>query len=95
MCETGTTVDTFVAVKPAKKHENLTVEKLFTCEDSSGDFAVQLRVRLFPDGTTTAQWNITSGTGAYETLTGSGKLVGTPIVLGESIEDVYSGKLKG
>jgi len=94
MCETGTTADTFVAVRPARNHTNLKLEKLFTCDDSSGDFFVQLRVKLFPDGTTTAQWNITSGTGAYETLTGSGKLVGTPIDPGESIEDVYTGELK-
>ena len=94
MCATGTTFDTSLTANPAKKHTNLKVEKLFTCDDLSGDFLVRLKVKLFPDGTTTASWNVLSGTGAYATLIGSGQLVGTPIVPGLSIEDVYTGKMK-
>ena len=94
LCPEGTTEDIAFAARPGGWFTRLTIEKLFTCGDSSGDFTVQLRVKLFPDGTTTALWKVTGGTGDYATLMGSGTLVGTPIVPGESIEDVYTGKVK-
>ena len=45
------------------------------------------------DGTTTANWRVIGGTGDYAMLHGNGKLVGTPIVLGASILDLYTGQL--
>lgn len=94
LCPEGTTLNTALASRPDRLFTRLWIEKVFTCDDSSGDFVVQLRVKLFPDGTTTARWEITGGTGAYATLQGSGGLVGTPTIPGVSIEDVYTGKVK-
>jgi hypothetical protein len=68
------------------------VLKRFTC--GTDTFDVNMVVRL--DTTTyetTASWRIVSGTGDYASLRGSGSLVGTPIVEGESIQDDYYGSL--
>ena len=50
---------------------NFQVVKKFTCGD--GDFFVKLQIRLsFETFTTTFNWNVVGGTGAYEDLHGSG-----------------------
>ena len=49
-------------------------------------------MKLSPDGTTTARWSVTDGTGNYITLRGNGSLAGTPFPNG--ITDVYTGKVK-
>jgi len=72
----------------------LFVTKHFTCGDDSGSFDIKMVVLL--DNTTsytTASWHVAGGTGDYEKLVGSGSLVGTPIVLGVSIHDVYDGQI--
>lgn len=95
MCPTGSTINTALTSRGSGSHVNLKVEKVFTCDDLSGDFVVKMRVKLDTvTGFTTARWNVMGGSGAYATLRGSGSLVGTPTVPG-MIEDVYTGKLKG
>jgi len=50
---------------------NFQIVKKFTCGD--GEFFVKLQVRLsFDTSTTTFNWNVVGGTGAYEDLHGSG-----------------------
>ena len=95
MCETGTEEEVEpVVVRPRGRFTILKVLKRFTCNGGSGTFDVRMTVKLFPDGTTTANWKVVAGTGDYVNLRGHGKLVGTPIVQGESITDVYDGKMK-
>lgn len=66
--------------------------KRFSFDDLSGTFDVELIIRLNSvSGETSARWRIVAGTGSYADLKGSGSLVGTPIILGQSIHDVYDG----
>ena len=97
MCETGTEDEVVLVVtRPGAggRFTILEVLKRFTCDDETGTFDVRMTVKLFPDGTTTAKWKVVAGTGDYVGLRGHGKLVGTPIVQGTSITDVYDGKMK-
>ena len=76
---------------PGGPFKTIWVTKQFDCGD--GTFDVKMVIKLDLDtGNTTANWKITSGTGNYVNLKGSGKLVGTPGDPGEII-DVYDGKV--
>jgi hypothetical protein len=78
---------------PGGGFTNLRVLKEFICgDDNSNTFFVRMNVRLNnTTGETTARWRFAGGTGAYTSLHGNGSLVGTPIVPGVSIHDVYDG----
>jgi hypothetical protein len=94
VCKTGTVDDPSVAVVGggSSSYTFLRVQKRFTCEDMTGTFDIQLLVRLNnTTRETVARWHITGGTGKYSSLRGRGGLVGTPIVPGSSIHDVYDG----
>lgn len=96
VCPTGTIDDLEVVVSgpPAGNFRILNVLKRFYCDDSSGTFDVKMVVKLdLLTHQTTAHWKIVGGTGSYVNLKGNGTLVGTPIVPGTSIEDVYDGKV--
>lgn len=96
VCPTGTVDDLVVDVSgpPGGIFRILNVLKRFNCEGSGDTFDVQLVVFLdLTTNETTARWNITGGTGAYAGLHGNGSLVGTPIVPGNSILDVYDGNM--
>lgn len=69
-------------------------DKRLVCDDGSGALLVNLNVRLYPSGDTTAKWKVTGGTVDYAGAKGHGDLVGVPIVVGSSITDTYTGKLK-
>ena len=69
--------------------------KHFVFDDGSGTFDVRLVVRLdFSTGITRGTWRVVGGTGAYANLQGTGRLIGIPIVLGQSILDIYDGRLR-
>jgi hypothetical protein len=74
----------------------LLILKEFICGDNnSNTFLIRMTVRL--DNTTletTARWSFEGGTGAFAALRGRGTLVGTPIVPGVSIHDVYDGAVR-
>ena len=94
VCPSGTVEDlsTKVSGPPAGAFSILNVIKRFDCDDASGSFDVRLVVRLDnATGETTARWVAVAGTDAYSNLHANGSLVGTPIVLGFSIQDVYDG----
>jgi hypothetical protein len=70
----------------------LHVLKRFTCDDSSGTFDIALTVNLdLVTHDTTASWRIVGGTDSYSSLRGNGRLVGTHLIAGVSIHDVYDG----
>jgi len=70
----------------------MSLVKRFECGDASGTFDVKLIVRLDnTTGETTARWLVVAGTDSYANLHANGSLVGTPIILGTSIHDVYDG----
>jgi len=94
VCPTGIVNDNLHGTYdlPGGKIRIINVDKEFVCGDSSGTFVINLNVRLNLDtNRTTASWNVISGTGDYAGLHGNGSLVGTPIVPGNSILDVYNG----
>jgi len=97
VCPSGTEVDPEVIVRNTAggRFTILKILKSFTCEDGSGTFDVRMTVKLFPDGTTTANWKVVAGTGNYTALRGHGTLVGTPPpnTTGEIIDE-YFGKMK-
>ena len=95
VCATGTVDDVSVDVSgsPSGSFRILKVLKRFNCDDG-GTFDVKLNVRLdLTTNETTARWKIVGGTGDYAGLGGNGSLVGTPIVPGTSIHDVYDGSV--
>jgi hypothetical protein len=70
-------------------HAQILILKRFTCDD--GTFDILLRVKLdFETSDTVATWSVVGGTGAYESLRGSGTLVGTNDG-GDTILDEYVG----
>ena len=95
VCPTGTVDDlSVVASSPGGATTILHVHNRFYCADASGTFDVRMVVRL--DNSThetTARWVLYGGTGDYARLRGRGYLVGTPIVPGTSIHDVYDGRV--
>lgn len=95
LCPTGTSTDlsvVIVADPPGTTIRILKVVKRFICDDGSGTFDVNLVVKLdLATHETSARWSIAGGTGDYVGLHGNGNLIGTPIVPGSSIFDVYDG----
>ena len=70
-------------------HAQILILKRFTCDDRT--FDILLRVKLdFETSDTVATWSVVDGTGAYESLRGSGTLIGTNNG-GETILDEYVG----
>lgn len=67
---------------------SLQVGKEFTCDDGSGTFSAQLQVRIDFARGVSFQWVITGGTGAYETLHGTGSGFVAPVDT-----DIYQGRL--
>jgi hypothetical protein len=74
ICPAGTVVDTslvFGGFQSGRGFQVL-VRKTFTCGDGSGTFFVKLAVHAAADGTESFTWVVQGGTGAYESLHGSG-----------------------
>jgi hypothetical protein len=95
ICAGGTTSNGFVGPTHGTNPVRFQVNKTFHCDGSSDTFTLRLRVALDVNtGDTTANWKVLSGTGPYSSLKGHGTLIGTPIVSGESITDVYSGSMQ-
>jgi hypothetical protein len=65
--------------------------KHFTCDDESGEFFVNLQARIDFRKGVTFNWNVLSGTGAYEDLHGAGSGVGLPLCGDDCVLDVYDG----
>ena len=65
--------------------------KYFVCID--GTFDVELRVWLLNGGHTTGRWKVIGGTGSYAGLKGNGTLTGTYDAVGNTVLDVYTGKI--
>jgi hypothetical protein len=84
-----------VSVAPSPDGENLlllTVLEHFIC--TGGDFDVELQVTLdLTTHYTWGSWHIIGAAGVLAGITGNGRIRGTPIVVGESILDVYDGKI--
>ncbi len=95
ICANGTTTNGLVGPAHGTNPVRFQVNKTFHCDGSSYTFTLRLRVALDQNtGNTTANWKVISGTGPYSALKGHGTLIGTPIVLGESITDVYTGSMR-
>lgn len=96
VCPSGDSTDLSVVVVSdppgGTTTRTLRVMKRFDCTDGSGTFDVNMVVRLdLTTNETTARWRIVGGTGDYAGFRGNGYLIGTPIMPGSSIYDVYDG----
>ena len=95
ICPDGTTTNDFVGTPHGPNPVRFHVDKTFSCTGSSDTFSLRLHVALDTvTGFTTATWKVTDATGSLAGLKGRGTLVGTPIVVGSSISDVYVGRLR-
>ena len=97
VCATGTVDDLSVVTSGSGSGGFVTLHvlKRFYCAGSGDTFDVQMVVKLnLVTHSTTANWKIIGGTGKYADLKGHGSLVGTPVIPGTSIDDVYDGKVK-
>ena len=77
LCPSGTTSDETIVAGNGRAitFHNL---KTFTCADGSGTFTLRLQAQVKPcNANTSGVWSVAGGTGRYETLRGSGTLVGT------------------
>jgi hypothetical protein len=76
ICPSGTFVDTgirFAGFQSPRGVVQLQVGKTFTCDDGSGTFDVKMQIQAdFDTGLESFRWVITGGTGAYDSLRGSG-----------------------
>ncbi len=94
ICPSGDSMD--VLSKPSgfqsDRGVNYFVRKLFTCGDGSGTFIIQMEVRVDFRGDN-ANWNVLSGTGRYDNLHGTGKLVGLEPDGDYDVKDVFIGHL--
>lgn len=95
VCPYGKVYDlsTTIIGSPGGKFTKLRILKQFICGDNNDNvFLIKMTVRLNnATGETTARWQMAGGTGPYTILNANGTLVGTPIVPGISIHDVYDG----
>lgn len=94
ICAAGMVQDVSISYTgaPSAPFRIIQVLKHFSCD--AGTFDVRMVVQLdLATNYTTASWRVVSGTGNYADLRGNGSLVGTPIVVGESIHDDYYGSL--
>lgn len=73
---------------------HVTMVKYFVCDDGSGSFDVELRVKCdLSTGNTTGRWKVVGGTGSYAGLIGSGTLIGTYDASSNTVLDVYRGRM--
>jgi len=95
VCASGTVEDLGGRVKDLKyPYRKLWLEKRFHCDDGSGTYLVSLIAKVnLETGYVSGKWHVVDGTGDYQKLHGNGKLYSTPVVLGETVHDVYDGKL--
>ena len=94
ICPAGDSIDQVSKVMgyQSNRSANYFVRKLFTCFDGSGSFLVQMEVRLDYRGDN-ANWIVLSGTGVYQNLHGTGKLVGLDPDGWYDVKDVFTGQL--
>ncbi len=67
--------------------------KHFICEDGFGEFFVNLQTHIDFRKGVTFNWNVLSGTLAYEDLHGAGSGVGLDLCGPDCVFDVYEGGL--
>ena len=92
VCAEGTILG-FAADPPASPFWDFAVDHTFTCDDGSGDFTLNLRVRTHDRGSFFA-WSVKDGTGDYSSTSGRG--LGWGRDLTEDIfRDVYLGRVSG
>jgi hypothetical protein len=96
LCSSGTTSQPDgVTVIERRRTLTFVLDKVFTCDDGSGSFTMQLRAWWLPCAPSNrGVWTIIAGTGDYASLRGSGQQVGTyfPAACEDGgVEDVYTG----
>jgi hypothetical protein len=74
ICPAGTVLDTSLVFGGFQSDRGfqVLVRKTFTCNDGSGTFFVKIQAHAAADGTESFTWVVQGGTGAYESLKGSG-----------------------
>ncbi|MBA2553728.1 MAG: hypothetical protein H0V10_08545 [Geodermatophilaceae bacterium] len=98
VCRSGATSDVSV-VRPLGGIITFDVHKTFTCADGSGTFTLRIFAGVHPCARfNSGVWRVAAGTGAYETLSGSGQLVGSYLpadsCTATSVDDHLTGKMQ-
>ena len=100
ICENGVTETLLANTQQTPNGSHLKILKEFLCDDGSGSFFVELRVRIDNRTGTTFNWVVKGGTDVYENLKGNGNgFVAFPIFADEppfdpiGVFDVYEGKI--
>lgn len=95
LCGSGTVSDVFsTSYGPTQGNFILLdIRKEFVCDGGSGMFYINMKVKLYPSGFTTANWKFDGGTVNYVNLKGNGKLIGDPTLATNDILDLYDGKV--
>jgi hypothetical protein len=93
LCASGTTSDkVFASGGQSGNHLLFHNIKTFTCDDGSGTFTLNVQAMLvFGNPADSFTWSVTSGTGAYTRLHGTGTGVGFEGV--NEVDDSYSGSV--
>lgn len=92
LCTSGSVTDLDLVRRAPNQ---LSVRKVFSCEDGSGTFTVRLQVHQdFEAQTETFTWVVLGGTGSYEDLRGAGGGTTETADLGSGpVTNIYSGFL--
>lgn len=95
ICDTGIVTDIYSIPYGSSQgsYTLLNIRKQYDCDDESGTFYINMKVKLDANGYTTAHWKFDGGTNAYINLKGNGKLVGNPNLATNDILDIYDGKV--
>jgi len=78
ICPSGTTEFTDDSTPPKQEGASGRWEDVYTCDDGSGTFTIGADVFIDVDRLQHGVWDIGSGTGRYETLTGGGGVFTAP-----------------
>ena len=92
MCASGETVGSPGTVTGFNSQAgiNIKADKLFICDDGSGEFVLKLQVRIDHKGDN-FNWNVVDGSGDYANLHGSGSGIGIPICGPDCVVDIFDG----
>jgi hypothetical protein len=98
LCASGTTSQPG-GVEIIERERTLTfsLQKVFTCDDGSGTFTLEVRAWWLPCAPSNrGVWRVVGGTGDYAAMHGAGQLIGTyfPAACEDGgVEDAYSGHM--
>jgi hypothetical protein len=95
VCASGSVSTTYYQVKGYRngRQSQLLVRKQFVCADGTFDLLLHVTSDFATTDNDSGTWAVTSGTGAYTLLHGTGTIIGTATGP-NSIDDEYTGSMQ-